>query len=246
MRTAAICARRTRNRVTQPKNSTAAPIAPRRPHSFTTHGITVADDYAWLKDDELAGGAARSVAARAGHPRLSRGRECLCRSRARRRPRRCRSTLVAEMRGRIKEDDSSVPAPDGPFAYFARFREGGQHELFGRTPRDGGDDADHPRRRCAGARQATTSSSAARGIRPTTRCRRGAPTSTARNISRSASATGPTAPTCADVIEETDGGVVWSADSQRVLLRQARRQPPPDAGLPPSARHAAGRRRAGL
>src|SRR3954454_2326825 len=27
-----------------------APIAPRRPHSFTTHGITIADDYAWLKD----------------------------------------------------------------------------------------------------------------------------------------------------------------------------------------------------
>ena len=43
------------------------------------------------------------------------------------------------MRGRIKEDDSSVPAPDGPFAYLRKFREGGQHELFGRTPRDGGD-----------------------------------------------------------------------------------------------------------
>ena len=25
-------------------------MAPRRPHSFTTHGITVTDDYAWLKD----------------------------------------------------------------------------------------------------------------------------------------------------------------------------------------------------
>ncbi len=37
------------------------------------------------------------------------------------------------MRGRIKEDDSSVPAPDGPFAYLRKFREGGQHKLFGRT-----------------------------------------------------------------------------------------------------------------
>src|SRR5438132_1439360 len=43
------------------------------------------------------------------------------------------------MRGRIKEDDSSVPSPDGPYAYFRRFREGGQHEMFGRMPRDGGE-----------------------------------------------------------------------------------------------------------
>jgi oligopeptidase B len=32
------------------KTPQAAPIAPRRPHSFTTHGITVTDDYAWIKD----------------------------------------------------------------------------------------------------------------------------------------------------------------------------------------------------
>ena len=48
-------------------------------------------------------------------------------------------TLVKEMRGRIKEDDSSVPSPDGAYAYFRKFREGGQHELFGRMPRHGGE-----------------------------------------------------------------------------------------------------------
>ncbi|MBS7539343.1 S9 family peptidase [Ancylobacter lacus] len=52
-----------------------------------------------------------------------------------------RSRLVAEMRGRIKEDDSSVPAPDGPFAYYTRFREGGQHPLVCRRPSAGGEEA---------------------------------------------------------------------------------------------------------
>ena len=45
-----------------------------------------------------------------------------------------RKQLVREMRGRIKEDDASVPAVDGPYAYFTRFREGGQHPLICRRP----------------------------------------------------------------------------------------------------------------
>ena len=46
--------------------------------------------------------------------------------------------LFAEMKGRIKEDDASVPAPDGSFAYYTRYVTGGQHPLFCRMPRDGG------------------------------------------------------------------------------------------------------------
>jgi oligopeptidase B len=38
-------------------------------------------------------------------------------------------TLFAEMKGRIKEDDSSAPDPDGPYAYYVRYRKGGQHPL---------------------------------------------------------------------------------------------------------------------
>jgi oligopeptidase B len=48
-------------------------------------------------------------------------------------------TLFAEMKGRIKEDDSSVPSPDGPWAYFHRYETGGQHPLFCREPREGGE-----------------------------------------------------------------------------------------------------------
>ncbi|MCC2104238.1 MAG: hypothetical protein KDJ20_09460, partial [Hyphomicrobiales bacterium] len=46
--------------------------------------------------------------------------------------------LLKELRGRIKEDDADTPWPDGPFEYYSRFREGGQHELICRRPRDGG------------------------------------------------------------------------------------------------------------
>lgn len=48
--------------------------------------------------------------------------------------------LFAEMKGRIKEDDSGVPAADGAFAYYSRFVVGGQHPLFCRMPRAGGDE----------------------------------------------------------------------------------------------------------
>ena len=48
--------------------------------------------------------------------------------------------LFAEMKGRIKEDDASVPAPDGPFAYYTRYVTGGQYPLFCRRPRDGGEE----------------------------------------------------------------------------------------------------------
>jgi Prolyl oligopeptidase, N-terminal beta-propeller domain len=47
-------------------------------------------------------------------------------------------TLIAEMRGRIKEDDSTVPVADGAFSYFTRYREGGQHPSICREPRGGG------------------------------------------------------------------------------------------------------------
>jgi len=48
--------------------------------------------------------------------------------------------LFEEMKGRIKEDDSSVPAPDGPFSYYTRYITGGQHPLFCRCLIEGGDD----------------------------------------------------------------------------------------------------------
>ncbi len=42
------------------------------------------------------------------------------------------------MKARIKEDDSSVPAPDGPYEYFVSYVTGGQYPRLCRRPRGGG------------------------------------------------------------------------------------------------------------
>jgi oligopeptidase B len=203
------------DRVKQPnkkKSSPPAPAAPRRPHSFTTHGITVVDDYAWLKDanwqEVLRDPAVLSPDIRRHLEAENDYTESLLGHTA-----PLQKTLVAEMRGRIKEDDSSVPAPDGPYAYMRKFREGGQHELFGRMPRDGGETeivldgdalaADHKYFKFGGARHspdhrleawsADIKGSEYFSIR-------------VRNWADRADLD--------DVVEETDGAVVWSADSK--------------------------------
>jgi oligopeptidase B len=113
------------------------PAAPKRPSTRTFHGETIADEYAWLRDanwrEVMRDPAkldpeirtyleAENEYAKAGLAPL----EDLKRK------------LVAEMRARIKEDDSSVPARDGPYAYSMRYREGGQHPLLCRRPSEGG------------------------------------------------------------------------------------------------------------
>ena len=48
------------------------------------------------------------------------------------------ATLFAEMKGRIKEDDASVPSPDGPYDYYWRYVTGAEHPVHARRPRGGG------------------------------------------------------------------------------------------------------------
>src|ERR1044072_6937788 len=43
-------------------------------------------------------------------------------------------TLVGEMRGRIQEDDSSVPVRDGDFLYWWAFQPGAQYRTWSRRP----------------------------------------------------------------------------------------------------------------
>ena len=154
-------------------------------------------------------------------------------------------TLVAEMRGRIKEDDSSVPQPDGPFAYLWKFREGGQHEAIGRTPRDGGEvqvllDGDAMAKGLPYFDFGGTRHSPDHRLEAWSADVRGSEFFTIRVRDWQTGADLP------DVIEQTSGSVVWGLDSTLLLLRPARRQSSAAAHLSPSAGHAAERRRAGL
>lgn len=104
------------------------------------HGVKLVDEYAWLRADNW-----REVMRR---PRaLDKDIRAYLtaendRTKAWFAPlRSLRTRLFREMRGRIKENDASVPLADGPWAYNMRYREGGEHPLLCRRPRGDKDDA---------------------------------------------------------------------------------------------------------
>ncbi|MFA6116308.1 MAG: S9 family peptidase [Sphingomonas sp.] len=109
------------------------PVAETRPHSFTTHGITIEDPYAWIKDPGYPEVTDKQVlayleaenayfeAVMAPHKPLT-------------------DRLYEEMKGRIKEDDSSVPQKDGDWLYWTAFETGGQYRKWWRKPVAGGPD----------------------------------------------------------------------------------------------------------
>ncbi|TPM37497.1 S9 family peptidase [Mesorhizobium sp. B2-3-4] len=117
---------------------TVSPPAPeKRPVSDTHHGITRTDEYAWLRADNWQemfrdpslldpGIRAELEAENAYQSKLMADTTDL------------RKQLFAEMKGRIKEDDSSVPMKDGPYAYGSSFKLGGEQPRYFRMPRDGG------------------------------------------------------------------------------------------------------------
>jgi oligopeptidase B len=117
-----------------PDHPSDPPIAKRVPYSFTRHGITIEDPYAWLRDpgypdvkdaDVLAYLKAENAyfeAAMKPHRDLV-------------------DTILAEMKGRIKDDDSSVPQKDGDFVYWYAYDAGGEYPKWYRRKFTGG--ADH-------------------------------------------------------------------------------------------------------
>jgi oligopeptidase B len=96
------------------------PIAERRPHTNEAHGVTWEDDWKWLRDPGYPNVTDESVLAylkaeNAYFDATMKPHEGLV------------ETLFEEMKGRIKEDDKSVPVRDGDYYYWWEFKAGTQY-----------------------------------------------------------------------------------------------------------------------
>jgi len=109
----------------------APPAAAKKPSHSTHHGITVEDDYAWLRDPGYPEVTDKQVLAHleaenAWFEARMKSHEPLA------------DKLFKEMRGRIKEADSSVPQKDGEWLYWVEFEEGAEYRKHWRKSAGGG------------------------------------------------------------------------------------------------------------
>jgi len=109
------------------------PTAERRPYSYERHGVRIEDPWHWLRDPKYPKVDDEGVLTylkeenayfdgwKAKHQALL-------------------DQLFEELKGRIKEDESSVPIRDGDYLYWWAFRTGAQYRTWYRKPALGGDD----------------------------------------------------------------------------------------------------------
>lgn len=108
------------------------PIAEQRPYSFERHGVQIDDPWHWLRDK--------------GYPKVS-DADVLAYLAAENRWFETQmgphagltDRLFEEMKGRIKEDDASVPQKDGDWLYWVEYDKGAQYKKWYRRPLSGGD-----------------------------------------------------------------------------------------------------------
>ncbi len=118
---------------TTPAAPAFPPVAAKKPHSFTHHGVTVTDDYAWLRDPGYPEVADKAVLAHLEAENAW--------FEARMKPHQpVLDKLFTEMRARIKEADTSVPQKDGDFLYWISFEEGAEYKKWWRRPVGAADD----------------------------------------------------------------------------------------------------------
>ncbi|MBT9288665.1 S9 family peptidase [Prosthecodimorpha staleyi] len=113
--------------------------AEKRPSVSVWHGRERVDDYQWLRADNWQD-VMRTPSALPADIRAYLDAENAYTEAVLKETEALQATLFAELKGRIKQDDSSVPTKDGPWAYGTRYVEGAQHPRVVRVPRDGGEE----------------------------------------------------------------------------------------------------------
>src|SRR5262245_7960407 len=115
----------------------APPSAARRPVRLSAHGIERVDPYAWLRASNwkqvLRDPSTLAPEIRGYIEAENRYAEAVLAPLS-----GLRTKLVEEMKGRIEEEDSGVPAPSGDYAYWTKFLPGAEHEQILRSRRSGG------------------------------------------------------------------------------------------------------------
>src|SRR5262245_34281365 len=110
----------------RPLTRLAAPRAERRPVFSARHHVELVDEYHWLRADNWQE-VMREPSVLAPEIRSYLEAENTYTQEALADTLVLQDSLFAEMKARIKEDDSSVPAPDGAFEYFTSYITGGQY-----------------------------------------------------------------------------------------------------------------------
>lgn len=108
------------------------PVAEQRPYSYERHGVRVDDPWHWLRDQGYPNVTDEDVltylkAENAYFDAWKAPHEALV------------EDLFQEMKGRIKEDDASVPLKNGDWLYWSEFKTGTQYRLWYRKPIVGGE-----------------------------------------------------------------------------------------------------------
>lgn len=117
------------------------PVAAQKPHAATHHGITRNDPYHWLRADNWQEVMHAPDTLDSEIRDYLEAENTFFEDEFGKSHKELQDSIYKEIRGRIKEDDSGIPTPDGPFAYFSKMLEGKQYPQLIRTARDGGEES---------------------------------------------------------------------------------------------------------
>ena len=118
-----------------------APVANKRLHTHIHHNIEVEDDYFWLRADNWQEAMREPEKLPNDIKQYLEAENTYFKS-AMSGTESFQKELVAEMRGRIQEDDTDVPDNWDNFSYNTRYKEGSEYPIMVRTARDATDSSD--------------------------------------------------------------------------------------------------------